>query len=408
MNQSFWPDVVATAQQAHDLAIYLAARGDQITVVASRSMYGKPGATLKPTENSGGIQIWRVSRNLFQKRGLLKRSIDYIRFNIACLLKCLLLPRQDVVICLTTPPFIAVVGAIVKALRGSKLVLWSMDLYPDLPVQAGIIEKDGPFHRVLRRLDLLCLRRADRVVVLGACMRDRMIAKGLPPDSIEIIHPWSDPIEIQETPICGSALRNTYRTEWGIGDRFAIQYSGNYGLGHDVDTVSRMMLALKDDDLIRWVIVGDGIMKPVIEAFVRKHDIRNVLLQPYQPRSRLGPLIALGDVHLVLMLPGYEGIILPSKFYGVLAAGRPTIFVGPAGSEVAKVIREQDCGFVIANGDVDHFASVLRALRADRARAAEIGHRGRRALEQRYSMQRACARWHALLHEVSSRPTMSP
>jgi len=401
INQSFWPDVVATAQQAHDLAKYLAARGDEVSIVASRSLYGKPGATLPTFENMGGIKIHRVSRNLFHKLGLLKRSIDYVRFNLACLIKCLLLPRQHVVICLTTPPFIAVVGIALKLLKNCQFVLWSMDLYPELPVQAGIIRRDGLFHRVLKRIDVFCLRNSDRVVVLGSCMRDRMEQKGVPSRSIAMIHPWSDPVEIPETPLAGVASDHSYRTLWDIGDRFVIQYSGNYGLGHDVETIAQVMLALKGDDGIRWVIVGDGIMKPVIEAFVRKHGIRNVLLQPYQPRSRLGPLIALGDVHLVLMLPGYEGIILPSKFYGVLAAGRPSIFVGPAASEVAKVIREQNCGFVIQNGDTQRLIDALRTLRADPAQAARLGHRGREALERHYSMQHACAAWRALLHEVA-------
>ena len=401
INQSFWPDVVATAQQAHDLATYLAARGDAVSVVASRSLYGKPGAALAPFEVSGGIQIHRVSRNLFHKRGLLKRSIDYIRFNLACLIKCLLLPRQDVVICLTTPPFIGIVGVALKLVKRCRLVLWSMDLYPDLPVQAGIIRRNGWSHRLLRKIDTFCLLRADRVVVLGSCMRSRVEDKGVQRESIAMIHPWSDPCEIPEWPLAGGTQQNDFRREWGIGDRFVIQYSGNYGLGHDVDTIEQVMLALKDDDTIRWVIVGDGIMKPEIEDFVRKHSIGNVILRPYQPRSRLGPLIGLGDVHLVLMLPGYEGIILPSKFYGVLAAGRPSVFVGPAGSEVAKVIREEQCGVVIPNGHVAELTAVLQRLRSDRAQAAELGHRGRRALERNYSMQHACAAWRELLHGMS-------
>ena len=401
INQSFWPDVVATAQQAHDLAQYLAARGDEISIVASRSLYGKPGATLPSFENVDGIKIHRVSRNFFRKRGLLKRSIDYVRFNLACLIKCLLLPRQHVVICLTTPPFIAVVGIALKLLKGSQFVLWSMDLYPDLPVQAGIIKRDGLFHSLLKRIDVFCLRHADRVVVLGSCMRARMEQKGVSSQSIAMIHPWSDPVEIPETPLHALGSSDSYRSLWDIGDRFVIQYSGNYGLGHDVETIQQVMLALKDDDGIRWVIVGDGIMKPVIEAFVRRHGIRNVLLQPYQPRSRLGPLIALGDAHLVLMLPGYEGIILPSKFFGVLAAGRPSIFVGPAASDVARVIKQQDCGFVIRNDDAQGLIDALRTLRADRAHATHLGHRGREALELHYSMQRACAAWRALLHQVA-------
>ncbi len=399
INQSFWPDVVATAQQAHDLARYLAAHGDDVTVVASRSLYGRPKATLAPAESVDGVRVLRVSRNFFSKRGLLTRSFDYLRFNIACLFKALLLPRQDVVICLTTPPFVALVGVFLRLVKGTRFVFWTMDLYPDLPVEAGIIRRGGIGHRLFRKLDTICLRSADRVVVLGRCMRDRIVAKGVDPSKVDLVHPWSDPNEILPTS-GGAGGRNFYRDQWSIGDRFVIQYAGNFGLGHDVDTVATAMLRLKDDDGIRWVIVGDGIMKPVIEQFVARHGIGNVMIKPYEPRSQLGALLALGDMHLVLMVPGFEGVILPSKFYGVLAAGRPAVFVGPPTSEVGRVITEEQCGFVVANGDSDRLVEVIREIRADPARSLELGARGRRALEERYSMDNACARWREILHAL--------
>jgi len=422
INQSFWPDVVATAQQAHDLAKHLAGEGDEITVLASRSLYGKPGATLPARQSVDGVKVMRVSSNFFEKRGLGTRSIDYLRFNVACLLKALTLPRQDVVVCLTTPPFVALVGAALAWLRGSKFVFWTMDLYPDLPVEAGIIKRGGLGHRFFRALDGFCLRQADRVVVLGRCMRERVLAKGVRADKVELIHPWSDPTEIVDSPLphadgaqaakdpmarptpASTAALNRFRKEWDIGDRFVIQYSGNYGLGHDVNTVKQAMLALKDDDRVRWVIVGDGIAKPTMEEFVASHGIRNVLMKPYQPRSALGELIALGDMHLVLMVPGFEGVILPSKFYGVLAAARPVVFVGPTSSEVARVIDAERCGFVVANGRADLLLDAVAKLRADPALAAQLGRRGRETLERRYSMQDACAAWDRLLHCLCPAP----
>lgn len=400
INQSFWPDVVATAQQAHDLARYLASHGDEVTVVASRSLYGRPRATLAPSETVDGVKVLRVSRNFFSKRGLVTRSIDYFRFNIACLIKALLLPRQDVVICLTTPPFVGLIGVALRLLKRSRFVLWTMDLYPDLPVEAGIIRRGGIGHRLFRALDSISLRWADRVIVLGRCMRDRIVSKGVDPAKVDLVHPWSDPTEIPAHRPDAGGERNHYRDQWGIGDRFVIQYSGNFGLGHDVETVSEAMLRLKDDDGIRWVIVGDGIMKPAIEEFVARNHIGNVLLKPYEPRSQLGALIALGNMHLVLMVPGFEGVILPSKFYGVLAAGRPAVFVGPVASEVGRVIEEERCGFVVPNGDAARLVQVIAEIRANPALGAELGQRGRKALELRYSMQDACGRWRDLLHRL--------
>jgi glycosyltransferase involved in cell wall biosynthesis len=427
INQSFWPDVVATAQQAHDLAKELTARGDQVTVIASRSLYGQAGATLAKNEVKDGITIHRVSRNLFRKRGLFTRTIDYIRFNVACAVRATVLPRHDAVICLTTPPFVALVGVLLQGIKRSRFIFWTMDLYPDLPVEAGIVVRGSLVHKALSWLDMTCLRHADCVVTLGRCMRDRILAKGITPSRVRIIRPWSDPCEIPDVPprthenqpthepdarlkdSVGSPLLiatnpskwsfNSFREQWGIGNRFVIQYSGNFGLGHDSQTVFDTMLAMKGDDNIRWVMVGDGVMTPLLVDFVRRHDIRNVIIKPYQPRESLGSLISLGNVHLVLMVPRFEGVILPSKLYGVLAAGRPAIFVGPSGSEIAQIIREENCGVVLDNRNSQQLREVIEKLRDTPELALALGQRGRRALETKYSMRHASEAWYQLLHE---------
>ncbi len=425
LNQSFWPDVVATAQQADDLARFLAEQGDRVTVIASRSLYGKRGARLPSRESVAGVSIYRVSWNIFDKGGTATRALDYLRFNIACAMKALLLPRQDVVICLTTPPFVAIVGLMLCWLKGTEFVFWTMDLYPDLPVEAGMMRRNGLAHKVLSVLDVLCLRRANQVVTLGRCMERRIRAKGVDPRRISIIPPWSDPEEIQDLPPLQVApavdalsrmrpeatprrVGNAFRTEWNLGDRFVIQYSGNFGLGHDYQTVLDAMLASKDDDGIRWVIVGGGVAWPKVERFIEEHGIRNVVLKPYQARARLGDLISLGDVHLVLMVPSFEGVILPSKFYGIMAAGRPTVFVGPEGSEIALTIKEYRCGVVVPNGNASGLLRVIDELRREPGLALALGQRGRKALEERFSRELACRSWHSLLHRERSVPDAAP
>jgi len=408
LNQSFWPDVVATAQHAHDLARDFAQRGAQVTVVASRSMYGQSGSSLPAFERIDGISVHRVSRNRFGKTGALARSIDYLMFNIACLLRALSLPRHDVVICLTTPPFIAIVGVVLRRAKGSKLIIWAMDLYPDLPAAAGMLSRRGLLFRILDRVDKWALDHADRVVALGRCMHARILQKGVRRERLSTIPPWSDPREVafrlpdglstEALPTLSASppmpvAEVNYRDRWGIGNRFVIQYSGNLGMGHDVDTVCQAMLTTKEDDGIRWVFVGDGVRRPELRRFIDKHEIRNVIVQPYEPRAHLGSLLALADVHLVTMSPSFEGIILPSKFFGALAAGRPTIFIGPQWTEVALIIADHRCGFVVDNGDHVGLVDVIQRLRLDVGEALAMGVRARRALESSFTMERSCQNW---------------
>ncbi len=411
LNQSFWPDVVATAQHAHDLARFLVRQGAEVTVVASRSRYGQLGGSLPDREVVDGIDVHRVSSNRFRKSSFALRAVDYALFNVACLVKALMLPRHDVVICLTTPPFIGLVGAIVKRFKGGSLVHWTMDLYPDLPMAAGVIRRESRIYRLCDRIDGWALRQADAVVALGRCMKQRILGKGIDIDRVRIISPWSDPGEVgfslppriaahgrpateEPSPAPGAP---DYRRDWGIGDRFVIQYSGNLGMGHDVFTMCQAMLAMKQDDRIRWVIVGDGVRRQELRDFVDRHGIGNVIMKPYEPRDRLGPLLGLGDVHIVSMSPTFEGVILPSKFYGVLASGRPAIFIGPPRCEVAAVIDEERCGVHVANGNHAGLIDAITYLREDQAECLAMGLRGRRALEEKYSTENSCSLWWDLI-----------
>ncbi|MFM8818668.1 MAG: glycosyltransferase family 4 protein, partial [Phycisphaerales bacterium] len=317
---------------------------------------------------------------------------------------------------------------VLRWMKGTRFVFWTMDLYPDVPLAAGVIKRGSIVHWVFDRLDRFCLRRADLVVVLGRCMRDKVLASGVDPGKLAMITPWADPAEVPNVPArrfaesmdlamgrrftgtdirLVSACENSFRDEWEIGDRFVIEYSGNCGVGHDVTSVCDAMLALRDDDAIRWVIVGGGLAWPRIEEFIERHRIPNVTLRPYQPRARLGDLIALGDAHLVLVADGFEGLLIPSKFYGVMAAGRPTIYVGPEDTEVARVIREEECGYVIPNGAPERVVAAIRQLRKDPVLSLTMGLRGRRALERSYSMQLACRRWRDHTHALALEGALS-
>jgi glycosyltransferase involved in cell wall biosynthesis len=404
LNQGFWPDLVATAQHSFDLAQHLVRGGDRVSVVSSRSMYGKSGAVLPKYESVDGIHVHRVSSNLFGKSGIAGRMFDFLSFHLACLFRVLRLPRHDAVVCLTTPPFIGFVGILLRWLKGTRFVFWTMDLYPDLPLQARLLSRGSLLHRLLDWMDRFCLARADAVVVLGRCMLNRIDGKGCREGRTELISPWADtgaimPSSPVRTPH-GQGPSDRLRSEWGIGDRYVIEYSGNYAIGHDTRTVTEAMNCLKDDDAIRWLFVGGGVKRPSVERFAASKQLGNVIFRPYEKRNVLSDLLGVGDVHLVLLDDGFEGIILPSKFYAILAAGRPTIFIGPAACEVAQVIQETGCGMIVANGDSAGLVAAIQSLRAAPEMAREMGRKGRQVAEERFSMKASCAAMQELLHRI--------
>lgn len=396
INQVYYPDVAATAQHADDLARHLVRAGHEVHVIASRSIYGTKGATLDKYEEVDGVKVHRVGRSLFGKAGILARAADFAVFYVLATIKALTLKRCDVSVCFTTPPFISLVGWVLRLLRGTKFVYWVMDMYPDVPVVCGVMKQGAPSTRFFDAVDRFCLRRADRVVVLGRCMRDRVLAKGADPQTVEHIGVWSDQSEVK--PI--SREDNEYTTRWGLNGKFVVMYSGNFGLAHDVRTMLEAAERLQEDQRFRFLFVGAGKKKSEVEAFVSDRHLRNAVVDGYQPRQKLDHSLSCPDVHLATMIPGAEGLIVPCKLFGIMAAGRPTVFIGSPKSELALVLGEHGCGEVIEPGDVGGLVDLLKRLADDRDWVRAMGDRARSALSEAYSRERACEAWRTLLEDV--------
>lgn len=399
LNQVFYPDSAATAQHGWDLAKHLRAHGHEVTAIASRSLYGDAGASLAAEETVEGVRIVRVGKSLFGKRGILARAVDFGLFYVAALVAALRLPRHDVIVCFTTPPFIAYAGLFVRLAKGTRCVQWVMDLYPDVAIEFGAMRRGSLAARLAERVGLRMTRKCDRSVVLGRCMRDRLVAKGIPAERIELVNVWSDDEELRPIP----RERNAYRAEWGIGDRFLVMYSGNFGIGHDVETFLAAAESLKADDRVRFAFVGSGKRKAEVERFVSERGLANCIIAPVQPRERLGELLSAADVHLVTLREASLGLMVPSKFYGILGASRPVLYVGPPSSEVGRSIDETGCGFSFAIGDHAGLAERIAAMAADRAIGEAAGARGLAALRERYNRAISCERWRGILEAVAGR-----
>jgi glycosyltransferase involved in cell wall biosynthesis len=397
INQVFYPDVAATAQHGHDLARDLIRHGHEVTAIASRSLYGRKGAALPSEETVDGIRIHRVGKSLFGKAGIASRIADFALFYLAATFKALFLERHDVVICFTTPPFISAIGPVLRWFKKTKCIYWVMDLYPDLPIACGVMKRNSLATRFFERLNLWSLKSADADVVLGRCMADLVRSKGVPEDKIRMIGVWSDQEEVRPIP----RDTNPYRAEWGIGDRMLVMYSGNFGIGHDVQTFLEAARILRDDDRVRFAFVGGGKKKPEVESYVREHGLESTcVIAPYQPRERLDELLSAADLHLVSLLEGVEGIMVPSKLFGILAAGRPALYIGSERSEISRVVVENDCGTSVRQNDVAGLTTAIRGFTDDPGARAAAGERARRSLVEEHGADHRLAAWRTLLEEI--------
>lgn len=410
INQAYAPDIAATAQISEDLCRHLVERGHTVKVIASRSIYGQSGAHLPRRENRGGVEVLRVGASLFGKRGLTLRLIDFGLFYVAATWaawRTRLAPapgtaprRPDVVITLTTPPFIGVVGAMMQRLRGCRYLYWAMDLYPDVLTAAGVLYDNALTTRVLSRINRGCMNQADRVVVLGRCMQQRVQDQGVDAEKIATIGIW--PVNAPEH--AAGPEDSPYRTEWGLTGKRVVMYSGNFGLAHDVDTILHAMLALRERDDIRFVFVGGGKRIPQVQAFVKTHGLSNVMFQPYQPRERLNDLLGCADVHLVSQSAAFTGVVVPSKLLGIMCAARGSLFVGPRIAEVGQIIRETDAGRVVDIGDSPTLAAALVEAADHPELARRWGERARAAVEQEHAALLRCQQWEALINTERPAP----
>ncbi len=404
INQYYWPDHASTAQHLSDLAEALAARGYDCHVVCSRGGY-RPGATRLPAaETHHGVRIHRVGATSLGRRTTLRRMADYLSFYAGALLRCLALHRADVVVTLTTPPILGLLGTLLRLLKGSRHVYWSMDLHPDASVALGRMDPRNPFVAALTQVSNLAYRNADRVVVLGSHMGRRVADKGVDPGRMVSIPVWSRRDEIYPLPRAGHPLRRSL----GLDDKFVAMYSGNLGLAHCFEEFLGAARRLRDRDDVVFLFVGDGPRLAEVRAAKEAEGLDNVRLLDYFPREQLYASLSVADVHLISMRPEMAGIVVPGKLYGAMASGRPTLFVGPEACESAETIRRAGCGLVVPVGDADAVVAAIERLAADPAHARALGERGRSAFLGGFERDGCCDSWAVLVGQLAAPPRPAP
>ena len=375
LNQFYLPDVAATGQLLGDLAEELHRRGHEVHVLCSRRPYAGGREEFPPEQIIGGARVHRLAATGFGRAGFVGRILDYLSFYLLAVRRAMSLPRMDACVALSTPPFIALIGVLLKRRRKTKLICWTMDLYPGIAVALNLLREGGLLHRALAGVARRIYAAADAIIALGEVMASKLRRAGTKPEKITVVHNW----------VPGEVVRFREPLQREV---VTLLYSGNLGMGHELDTAVRAAALLPDRSTLRLRFVGHGKMRKKLEHLVAELALERVEFAPPCPLRELSENLAGGDIHLISQRPGTEGLIVPSKVYGVLAAGRATLYIGPEGTEVARIIKQTDAGRVVPPGDINRTAEALRELVNDSDLRRAMGRRGRKYYEDHFTRRR--------------------
>jgi colanic acid biosynthesis glycosyl transferase WcaI len=393
INRFFSPDHSATSQILADLAFHLAKIGMSAHVITSRQVYDEPDAVLPTNDNICNVHVTRVWTTRFGRQNLLGRTFDYLTFYLSTTWSLfVMLKPGDIVVAKTDPPLVSVVAAMVANLRRAKLINWIQDLFPEV---AGALDIGGigRLEGLLRFVRNWSLQTAYKNVVIGDGMATKLTEEGIRSDAIRVIHNWSDGRAIQ--PV--DREKNDLRREWNLLEKFVVGYSGNIGRAHEFDTILSAAEKLKNAANIVFLFIGGGAQRDTIEEEARRRGLANIMFKPYQPREQLTLSLTVPDIHLISLSPALEGLIVPSKFYGVAAAGRPTLFIGSKNGEIPRILRKAQCGFSIEIGQAEEASRIILELADHQETCLLLGMRARALFDHRFDMRYAMQAWEAVI-----------
>lgn len=379
-NRSFYPDISATGQLLTDLCEDLVREhGCRVSVVTGPPLrpsveHGPAGRGLVTHETYRGIEIHRARGTRFDTRPFAGRATNYITYFLSACWAGLRLDPPDVVVALTDPPIIGLAAWVAGKRARAPLVMVFQDLFPEVTALLPDFHSDT-INALLQAVSRFLCRRASRMVALGLTMRQRLIDnKGASPDKIAIIENWADTATLRP-----GSKRNPFSEANRLADTFVVMHSGNLGLSQDLETIVDAAALLANVPDLSVVFQGEGVKKVALQQRVARLGLTNVRFLPYAERHRLSDSFASADVFIVSLQRGLAGYIVPSKLYGILAAGRPYVAAVEAECEVMALTRRHNCGLIAEPGSARDLADRILEFYRDRELTRRMGRSAREA-----------------------------
>lgn len=382
----FYPDVASTGQILTELSEGMSDAFDITVICVVPSYSGIVEKKYKTKriyeENYKGMRVMRVRVPEFQKSNKISRIKNLLAYFFNSIIATLKVEKQDYIFTISQPPILGgVLGVLGKWIKGGKLIYNIQDFNPEQTMAVGY-SKNKLLLNTVMVVDKFSCKRANKVIVVGRDMqetlRNRFNNKRVPKNVF--INNWINEKEIYPLKYNHPKIEE-FKEKYNLKDKFIIMYSGNIGLYYDLENIIKVIGEFKNREDVIFAFVGDGTVKDRVEAYVNENNLSNVTFIPYQDKADLIYSLNAADIHWVVNAKGIKGVSVPSKLYGVMAAGKPVLGVLDEGSEARLIVEECNCGVCIEPGNYKEISNKINYILNNKEEIKTLGFNGRKYLE---------------------------
>ncbi len=404
VSQPFYPEMVSSGQALTELAEELTSYGLKIKVIAAQPTILENSEIVPKRIDYKGIQIIRTWSTRFPKLSFIGKFINLMTFFITASFNILLSDRKVPLLLVTNPPYMAMIGWFNNILNATKYGILLFDIMPEQAELLDIVKRGGLIARLWRKINKLCYIRASYAVVLskdmfeGAINNANLINTKYEKDcrtKTHIIHVWSDDRVIRPIKKSESELAK----KLNVSNKLVIQYSGNHGRFHDIESILEVALKLSDQKEIIFQFIGEGFKKKNVVNFREEKKLNNIYINTYVPKEKLQDSLAMADIGIIAQLPLQERVCYPSKLLGIMSSGRPVLAICSPNSDMAKMIVDNDLGFVVENGDTESAVKVLRKSLQDPGSLLKKGDNAFNYLNKNFTLRSAAEMYYTLINK---------
>lgn len=398
VTELYYPENNQTGYYLTGIAEGLAGEFD-VKVICGQPNYAARGTRAPKREVHKAVEIFRVWGTTLDKDRLFLRLVNMLTLGVSMFLKTLWKINESTeVLVVSAPPSLPFVAALAAKLRGAAYSLIIQDKYPETLTAVGASKPDGFFIKILERANRILYREAKKIIVVGRDMAELVAGQfdaknGADKTPIAVIQNWASLEEIEPR----AKSENELLRKLDVLEKFVFLYAGNMGHPQDLESIVGCAELLKTDERFHFLFVGSGVKRKWLEREIVEKKLKNLTLLPALPRSEQNVFLNACDIGFVSLIKNMRGVAMPSRTYNLLAAGKPILAITETGSEVARVIEEEQVGWYVSPCEPEKLLDVIYKIFENKNALPEIGKKARRVALEKYSVEKAVEKYKIVL-----------